>query len=72
MAWGRDEQSFPKVVQSQRPTQPDALSRDVEVAAIEQVVTALEMLHPESVKRVLDYALARYGKPYRFDEGGGE
>ena len=72
MAWGRDRQ-FPAVVESQRrDAQPDALSRDADVAAIEQVVMALEALHPESVKRVLDYANSRFGKLYQFDDGGRE
>lgn len=65
--------AWPRVVSQQQPEtrqQVETVDLDLEVAAIHQCVTALEVLQPESVGRVLAYVQSRFKAVYRFEEGG--
>ena len=71
--FGRQQaaRQFPAMIEAQgRERDIDPLTVDAEVMAIHGLVTALETLPPESVKRVLDYANARFAPRYEFQEGG--
>lgn len=67
MAWPRVVKDQQDASQLRREVETSSL--DLEVAAINDCVCALEQLQPESVERVLAYIRDRFKKPYRFEDG---